>query len=189
MPQSLDTAPTSQSVAPVIVWFRRDLRLGDNPALSAAIISGQPIIPLYILDETDDLRAPGAASLWWLGKSLAQLAASLEQLGSRLILRRGVAASELTSLVHETEATRVVWNRLYDPGVTDRDAALKTALKADGVVVESFNAALLSEPWTVRNKSGEPFKVFSPFWRAAQTNLDLTQLHPAPHHDCWPRQR
>lgn len=181
MPQSLDTAPTSQSAAPVIVWFRRDLRLGDNPALSAAIISGQPIIPLYILDETDDLRAPGAASLWWLGKSLAQLAASLEQLGSRLILRRGVAASELTSLVHETEATRVVWNRLYDPGVTDRDAALKGALKADGVVVESFNAALLSEPWTVRNKSGEPFKVFSPFWRAAQTNLDLTQLHPAPH--------
>ena len=165
---------------PIIIWFRRDLRLCDNPALTDAVNSGQPVIPLYILDETDDLRTPGAASLWWLGKSLAQLAASLERLGSRLILRRGVAAVELTALVRETQAAKVVWNRLYDPGVTDRDAALKAALKSDGVTVQSFNAALLSEPWTVRNKSGEPFKVFSPFWRAAQTSLDLSQLHPAP---------
>lgn len=168
------------STAPVIVWFRRDLRLDDNPALTDAVKSGRPILPLYILDETGDLRAPGAASLWWLGKSLAQLAASLEQRGSRLILRRGVAATELTALVRQTGAASVVWNRLYDPGVTDRDAALKAALKADGVAVQSFNAGLLSEPWTVRNKSGEPFKVFSPFWRAAQTSLDLTPLHTAP---------
>ena len=165
---------------PVIIWFRRDLRLCDNPALADAVNSGQPIIPLYILDETDDLRTPGAASLWWLGKSLAQLEASLEKLGSRLILRRGVAAVELTALVRESQATRVVWNRLYDPGVTDRDAALKASLRADGVAAHSFNSSLLSEPWTVRNKSGEPFKVFSPFWRAAQTNLDLSQLHSTP---------
>ena len=175
-------APAASNLTPppTIVWFRRDLRLGDNPALAAAINAGHPIIPLYILDETEDLRAPGAASLWWLGKSLAQLAASLEAIGSRLILRRGAAASELMSIVRDTGATRVVWNRLYDPGVTDRDAALKAALKADGVAVQSFNAALLSEPWTVRNKAGEPFKVFSPFWRAAQTSLDLTGLHPPP---------
>ncbi len=176
MPAS--TSPTPAS--PVIVWFRRDLRLADNPALTDAIRSGQPILPVYILDETPGIRAPGAASLWWLGKSLAQLSASLEALGSRLILRRGVAASELTALVRETGAARVVWNRLYDPGVTDRDAALKASLRADGVEVQSFNASLLSEPWTVRNKAGEPFKVFSPFWRAAQASLDLTALHASP---------
>jgi len=170
----------AQPTAPVIVWFRRDLRLGDNPALADALKSGRPILPLYILDETDDLRAPGAASLWWLRRSLDQLAASLEKRGSRLILRRGVAASELAALVRQTGATRVVWNRLYDPGVTDRDAALKAGLKADGLAAQSFNSGLLSEPWTVRNKSGEAFKVFSPFWRAAQSSLDLTPLHPTP---------
>ena len=181
-----DTPLRSQPSAPVVVWFRRDLRVADNPALAAAVASGRPIVPLYILDdtpildETSGLRAPGGASLWWLGRSLAQLAASLETLGSALVLRRGPAASVLVSLVRETGAAKVVWNRLYDPGVTDRDASLKAGLKADGVAVDSFNASLLSEPWTVRNKSGEPFKVFTPFWRAARASLDLTPLHPPP---------
>ena len=175
-----DTPLRSQPSAPVVVWFRRDLRVADNPALAAAVASGRPIVPLYILDETPGLRAPGGASLWWLGRSLARLAASLETLGSALVLRRGPAASVLVSLVRETGAAKVVWNRLYDPGVTDRDASLKAGLKADGVAVDSFNASLLSEPWTVRNKSGEPFKVFTPFWRAARASLDLTPLHPPP---------
>ena len=177
---SCDAFVGHHSSAPIVVWFRRDLRLSDNPALADAVRSDRSIIPLYILDETQGLRAPGGASLWWLGKSLEQLAAALEKLGSRLVLRRGAAASALTSLVRETGAAKVVWNRLYDPGVTDRDAALKAALKSDGVAVESFNGSLLSEPWTVRNKSGEPFKVFTPFWRAARASLDLTHLHPAP---------
>lgn len=177
MSETFATLPPS---APVIVWFRRDLRLGDNPALAAAVKSGRPVIPVYVLDETEGLRPPGAATRWWLGKSLEQLAASLETIGSRLVLRRGVAASVLKALVRETEAAKVVWNRLYDPGVTDRDAQLKAGFKGEGVGVESFNASLLSEPWTVRNKSGGPFKVFTPFWRAAQASLDLTQLHPAP---------
>ncbi len=175
-----DVIVGSHRYAPVVVWFRRDLRLGDNPALDEAVRSGRPILPLYILDETPGLRAPGGASRWWLGKSLQQLSASLHGLGSRLVLRRGAAAAVLTALVRETGAVKVVWNRLYEPGVTDRDAMLKAALKDDDVAVESFNGSLLSEPWTVRNKSGEPFKVFTPFWRAAQASLDLTELRPPP---------
>ena len=175
-----DVSVGSLPAAPVIVWLRRDLRLADNPALADAVASGRPVIPVYILDETAGLRTPGAASLWWLGKSLGQLAASLEKLGSRLVLRRGVAALVLASLAVETGAAKVVWNRLYDPGVTDRDAALKAELKRARVAVESFNGSLLSEPWTVRNKSGEPFKVFTPFWRTARASLDLTRLHPTP---------
>ena len=87
-----DTSVRPQPSAPVVVWFRRDLRLSDNPALANAVRSGRPIIPLYILDETQGLRAPGGTSLWWLGKSLEQLAAALEKLGSRLVLRCGAAA-------------------------------------------------------------------------------------------------
>src|SRR5512141_1576758 len=135
-----DPLPESPARAPVIVWFRRDLRLADNPALSDAVASGRPIVPLYVLDETPEVRASGGASLWWLGQSLQRLAASLETRGSRLILRRGPAASVVAALVRETGAAKVVWNRLYDPGVTDRDAALKSALKGAGVAVESFNA-------------------------------------------------
>lgn len=187
MTDTLDHPPSS---APVIVWFRRDLRLADNPALAHAAASERPVIPLYVLDETEDIRSPGGASRWWLGKSLKRLAEALESLGSRLTLRRGPAGPVVEALVQEIGAAQVVWNRLYDPGLTDRDADLKAALKADGVAAASFNASLLSEPWTVRNKSGEPFKVFTPYWRAARGDLDLTALHPAPAAlpapDAWP---
>ncbi len=164
---------TAAGARPVILWFRRDLRLEDQPALQRALSLGRPIVPVYVLDETPDIRRPGAASLWWLGKSLAALASDLEARGSRLILRRGRAADVLHQLVAETGADHVVWTRLYDPGLVDRDARLKRTLRDAGLTVESFNASLLSEPWAVTNKSGDPFRVFTPYWRAAQSHLQL----------------
>ena len=166
--------------APVIVWFRRDLRLADNPAIHAAVQSGRPVIPLYILDETPGLRAPGAASLWWLDKSLRALRTDLEARGSKLILRRGVAADIVTALAAETGAADVIWNRLYGPTTRARDADLKTGLKAAGHVASSHNAALLLEPWEVVNKSGDPFRVFTPFWRTARSQIPAFTLHKAP---------
>jgi deoxyribodipyrimidine photo-lyase len=168
--------------APVIVWFRRDLRLADNPALQRALSLGRPVIPVFVLDETPGIRPAGAASNWWLGRSLSALGHALAARGSRLILRRGPASEVLTRLVAETGADHVLWNRLYDPGVIDRDAALKRSLRAKGITVASFNASLLTEPWTVLNKSGEPFKVFTPYWRAARPLLQLEQVGSAPDH-------
>ena len=164
----------------VLVWFRRDLRLNDNPALAAAVASGRPILPVYILDDGAETRPIGAASKWWLDKSLRALAADLERLGSRLILRVGDVERTLQDLVLETGAGAVHWNRLYEPGQTSRDARLKTSLKSQGIAVESFNASLLVEPWKVTTGAGGPFKVFTPFWRAAQPHLELTQSPPAP---------
>jgi deoxyribodipyrimidine photo-lyase len=166
--------------APIIVWFRRDLRLADNPALAAAVATGRPVFSLYVLDETPGLRAPGAASLWWLDKSLKALGRDLQALGARLILRRGRAGEILRELAREVGAAGVYWNRLYDPGQTDRDAALKTELKGLGLSVETFNASLLVEPWTVRNKTGGPFQVFTPFWRTAREQLTEVGFAPAP---------
>ncbi len=188
----MNTNPTPRPTAarPILLWFRRDLRLADNPALRHALELGQPIIPVYVRDETQDIRAPGAASDWWLGKSLAALAQDLEARGSRLVLKRGPAADVIRRLVAETGATGVLWNRLYDPGVVDRDAALKRALRADGVTAASFNASLLTEPWTVTNKAGEAFKVFTPYWRTAQAALQLELQGAAPSAlpapDAWP---
>ena len=60
----------------------------------------------------------------------------------------------------------VFWNRRYEPACIARDKSVKEALRADGIEAESFNAALLHEPWTIQNQSGKPFQVFTPFWRA-----------------------
>lgn len=68
---------------PVVVWFQRDLRLEGNPAPNVAVATRQPILPLYILDEAANGRRRGAASLWWLDKSLRALDANLRERGGR----------------------------------------------------------------------------------------------------------
>jgi len=152
-----------------IVWFRQDLRLADNPALSAAIESGRTILPVYILDdETPGPWAMGGASRWWLHHSLTALAKSLSEHGATLILRRGPASEVLEKLRREAGADVVYWNRCYEPATIVRDKAIKTQLTKAGIEAQSFNAALLHEPWTIKTGEGGPFKVFTPFHRAIE---------------------
>ncbi|HRE44693.1 MAG TPA: deoxyribodipyrimidine photo-lyase [Terricaulis sp.] len=158
----------SSAEAPAIVWFRQDLRLADNPALAAAVKSKRPLILLYLLD--DDTPGPwriGGASRWWLHHSLAALAADLEKRGAALVLRRGPARTAIPALVKQTKAAAIYWNRCYEPFAIARDKALKETLSSVGVEAHSFNGALLMEPWALKTKTGEPYKVFTPFWRAA----------------------
>ncbi len=96
---------------PVIVWFRQDLRLADNPALTAAVETGRPVIPLFVLHTASDGRAWGAASKWWLNQSLKALDHDLRAMGSRLILRKGDPSVIVPSLAEELGA-EVHWNRL-----------------------------------------------------------------------------
>lgn len=154
----------SSDVAPVIVWFRNDLRLKDNPALHAARESGAPVIALYILDE-DAPHAPGGASRWWLHHSLKALAAGLKSAGTQLVLRRGDSGHELKKIVGESEAKGVFWNRRYFAKHIAVDKLLKSDLEGGGVKVVSFNGALLREPWEVKTNSGGHYRVYSPFWR------------------------
>lgn len=167
--------------APSIYWFRLDLRLADNPALRAAIERGGPVVPVFIWSPEEEAPwSPGGASRWWLHQSLAALEASLQGAGSRLILRRGPTLETLRALVKETGAGAVFWNRRYEPAVIARDAKVKEALRGDGLSVGSFNAALLREPWTVRNRSGGPFQVFTPFWKHCLAQPDPPEPLPAP---------
>ena len=166
----------------IIVWFRNDLRLADNPALRHAEGSGRPVICLYILDETKGVRPMGAASLWWLDKSLKSLGESLEKLGNKLVLRKGVAAEVLDDVLAHSGATCVLWNRLYDKASIDRDTEIKARLKDADIDCQSFNASLLNEPWTVQNGSRQPYKVFTPYWRAAREHLTHVVVEPAPKH-------
>ncbi|MEO6340601.1 MAG: deoxyribodipyrimidine photo-lyase [Caulobacteraceae bacterium] len=170
----------SNSPAPVIVWFRRDLRLADNPALAAAADTGRSVIPLYVFDETEGVRAPGGAAVWWLNQSLRSLAEGLEGAGSKLVLRRGEAAAVVEALARDLKAEGVFWNRLHAPDADARDDALAARLKAQGMKVEIGEAALLTDPAVLRTKVGGPFKVYTPFWRTARARIDPGAAHPAP---------
>jgi deoxyribodipyrimidine photo-lyase len=165
---------------PIILWFRQDLRLADNPALRMAAASGRPIIPLFVLTEASDGRAWGGASSWWLERSLASLDADLRRRGSRLVLRRGDAAEVIQRLATEVGASAVFWNRLYGPHAVGRDTCLKADLTQAGIRSESFNAALLIEPWELKAGTGGAYKVFTPFWRAARAQLDQVEARGAP---------
>ena len=155
-----------------IVWFRRDLRVTDNPALMAALAESDRVIPLYIHAPAEEgAGAPGAASRWWLHHSLESLAATLGRLGSPLVIRHGPSAAALLGLVRETRASAVHWNRLYEPATIARDTQLKAELKDAGIEVGSHNGSLLVEPWEVRTGAGEPYRVYTPFWRQCQPRL------------------
>ncbi len=154
------------STSPVIVWFRQDLRVLDNPALTAAAATGRPVVAVYILDDgAEDIRALGGAARWWLHHSLESLSAGLSECGLTLVLRQGSAARVLDDLVRDTGADRVFWNRCYEPWAITRDTAIKEALKNRSVTAESCNGSLLLEPWQIKTGQGGPYKVFTPFWR------------------------
>ncbi len=175
-----------------IHWFRSDFRLADNPALRAAMERGVPVLPLFIWSPEEELPwSPGGASQWWLHQSLRALDSRLREIGSRLIILRGPTLESLRALVKETGADAVFWNRRYEPAVMARDAKVKEALRSDGLAVESFNAALLHEPWTIQNRSKKPFQVFTPFWKHCLEKSDPAEPLLAPKNipspSKWPR--
>lgn len=172
---------------PTIWWVRRDMRLSDNPALCAAVAAGNPVIPVFLLDEVHD--AYGALPRWRMGLGAAHLAKTLEERGSRLILRRGPALDTLRALVRETGAGRVVWSRLVDPAARSRDTRIKAALREDGIEAQSTEGHFLFDPWTVETKSGGFYRVYTPYWRAVKNRelsapLSAPRTIPAP--DTWP---
>jgi len=152
--------------APTLLWFRKDLRLTDNSALAEAIAVGAPIIPVFISSPQEAGAWPlGGASKWWLHHALASLSDSLKAHGGRLILREGESLKTLRSLIQETGATRVFWNRRYEPPLRELDASIKRTLRQEGVEVESFNSSLLNEPHTASTGEGKPYKVYTPYWK------------------------
>ena len=175
-----------------IVWFRQDLRIADNPALTAAVDRGSPVIPVYIHAPGEEGGwSPGAASRWWLHHSLVSLGESLAGLGSRLCLRAADdSLDELLRLARECGADCVVWNRRYEPASVARDRQIKLQLRASGLATSSHNSALLFEPWEVKSKSGGPFQVFTPYWRACLAQAAPALPLPAPQRlrapQAWP---
>lgn len=159
-----------------LVWFRDDLRVQDNLALLAAVEHAQSgdVVAVYLLDEhSPEVRRLGGASKWWLHHSLKALQEELQALGIQLIFRTGAARDVIPALVEETQATAVLWNRRYS-AARAIDADIKDHLHRAGIEASSFPGHLLFEPWNIANKQGDPYKVYTPFWRAC-----LEQPSPA----------
>lgn len=161
---------------PVLLWFRRDFRLADHPALAAAVATGRPVIPVFLHDECVDTL--GAAPKWRLGLAAECFDQKLRRIGSRLIFRRGKAAEVLSALASETGAAAVFWSRGYDPASVARDTGVKQRLVAQGLEARSFAGHLLFEPWAVANKAGSFFKVYTPFWKTVRGLNVGAQVRP-----------
>ncbi len=163
---------------PVILWFRRDLRLADNPALSAAVATGQPVLAVYVHDEaTPGTWAPGGASRWWLHHSLAALAADLAQIGGRLALRRGRYQDVIPALAAECGATAVHAALPVEPWARQAMRAVKAALPMPLVI---HPGPLLHHPDALLTQAGRPYTVFTPFSRAFHALGEVPPPRPAP---------
>lgn len=154
-----------------LVWFRYDLRLNDNPAFIEACSQHQFVIPLYIYDEKNSVL--GEAQTWWLYHSLISLSNALAQRGLNLILRKGDPLEIILDLTKTVSISSVYWNRCYEPVAISRDKKIKATLLERGIDVQSFNGSLFHEPWTIRNKSGDYFKVFTPYWKHCKQLLNI----------------
>jgi deoxyribodipyrimidine photo-lyase len=169
-------------VSTAILWFRRDLRLTDHPALETALRDHDTIVPVYVHAPEEESPWPaGGASDWWLHHSLTALAAALNERGAPLVVRRGTSADVLESLARETGATDVYAVRMIEPAAQARDQATAVALGRVGVALHLCAANLFFAPGTVLNGSGAPFRVFTPFWRACRARFDDVEAPtPAP---------
>ncbi len=172
---------------PILLWFRRDLRLADHPALAAAAVTGRPVIPVWIHDEV--VVRFGAAPRFRTGLAVEAFGKALAAKGSRLILRRGRALEVLERLVAETGAGAVWWTRAYDPDAKARDTGVKAALKANGLDARSFPGLVLFEPWEVETGTGGFYRVYTPMWNAVR-DRDVEACLPEPGRiagpDVWP---
>lgn len=166
-PRTAKMSSSTEARPPIIHWFRKDLRLADNPALAEAAESGRPVVAVYVLEPADsDPWAPGGAGRWWLHHSLLALNNSLMNLGNRLVLRRGRSRDILPELARETGATAVHVERLAEPRATELDAEIENLLKPLGVKLRVFGGNLLFPPEEIKTKGGGPYKVFTPFYKA-----------------------
>lgn len=176
-----ETVLTGSTQGCAIVWFRDDLRLADNWALQEAVRSGLPLLCVYIDDrESVGLRAEGGAVRWWRHHSLRRLGDALEAIGGRLDVFRGASGKTLPALAAASGAKAVFWGRRYGPGEIALDAGVKRDLSGMGILAKSFNASLLVEPWEAANKTGGPFKVFTPFWKSVRAQGGFASPGPTP---------
>jgi deoxyribodipyrimidine photo-lyase len=167
--------------APIVVWFRLDLRVSDHPALSAAADTGAPVLPLYILDdETPGRFRVGAASRWWLQGSLDSLGKDLAKHGGDLVLRRGAAPKVLDAILAEIGASGIYATRGYEPWEPALEKKIADLCKTRGAEFKLYPGRLLFEPEAIHAGNGKPYRIFTPFYKACLAAPPPRAPLPAP---------
>ncbi|RME34651.1 MAG: deoxyribodipyrimidine photo-lyase [Gammaproteobacteria bacterium] len=168
-----------------LVWFRRDLRLQDNPALDAALATGKPVHAVYVRpDDPASPLAEGEAARCYLHHSLLSLQRRLAAAGVKLQLCRGKPAVLLPALCRQLGARAVYCNRIVDPRIERLDDATAQCLEADGACLYRHDDDCLLMPEAGLKADGTPYRVFTPFWRNLRLRMTETpwqaRLLPAP---------
>jgi len=162
-----------------LYWIRRDFRLQDNAALNAAILRGNPVLPVFLCEQEAENATwgSGAASRWWMHRALEEASATWCLLGGQLVIRSSRdPLVTLLELCQQSGAEQVVWNRRYEVSLRELDARVKRGLREMGIGAESFQDALLVEPQTIGTADGKPYKVYTPFWKACQNREPETPI-------------
>lgn len=169
-----------------LVWFRQDLRLEDNPAWKTACLNYQQVIPLYIYNQKNTIL--GGAQKWWLHHSLIALNDTLKKEGLSLVLAKGDPLAIILNLIKNFSVEAVHWNRIYEPKAIERDKKIKKTLQEEQKIhVQTSNGSLFHEPWVIKNKGGEFFKVFTPYWKHCKQTLQVPSLlKESPTHKLTP---
>ncbi|ACT69770.1 deoxyribodipyrimidine photolyase [Neorickettsia risticii str. Illinois] len=145
-----------------VVWFRKDFRTDDNPALFEAT-KIRSIIPVYIIDENNcSIRKPGKAARIWIAESLIDLNKSLDH---HLKIYSGNTITILKTLLSRYKAEALYWNTTYDPEQDKYDEQIRTEILKDhpNIIIRNFNARLLWEPSELRKKNGDTYRLFTAF--------------------------
>lgn len=174
--------------ATALIWFRRDLRLQDNAAVMAALADNAPILPVYIHDDGLETRSLGAASRWWLDRSLKVLDEEIKARGSRLILRSGDAGLVLPALCRDYGVRTVYASRTFDSACDDKDREIAHELKSHQIDLKLCDGHLLTAPGMQTTQDGKPFRVFTPFLKHLdkQGLLDIDAM-PDLSDAIWPQ--
>jgi deoxyribodipyrimidine photo-lyase len=174
-----------------LIWFRRDLRLRDNPALAAALASGLPVEAIYVhVQDHEDPASMGAASRWYLHHSLVELQQGLARIGVPLRLLVGSSETLLPAFCAEHAVSQVYWNRVVEPLREANDERLKSLLSRVGIDCRVFPDDCLLMPEQGCKADGSAYRVFTPFWRSLQNRLHIPDLqlrmHPMPRASAEP---
>lgn len=155
-----------------LVWFRRDLRLQDNPAFALALSLGRPMQCVYITDHSLQQHSGGlfevvvGAAYWWLCQSLRELSADIESLGgSPLVLKKGCSLTLIKQMVSEQRISLCTWNRSLSPYQSQKDHQIEKALHRMGVKTRIFDSSWITDPQMIRTHSGQIYSQFTPYWK------------------------
>lgn len=167
--------------ASVLYWIRNDLRLADNPALTAAVASGGAVVPVFIWSpEEEGNWSAGGATRAWLEQSLAALSEAYAACGARLVIRRGATVETLLALCVDCGAEAVFASRRYEPAALHQEAAVRDGLRERGITLKVYNGSLLNAPTEVATQMGEPYKVFTPYYKSCLNREPIPAPYPAP---------